>query len=82
MISKDIVSSGGRYSMLEFFPSRCPLINKIRVPDIFLNQHTNISDVLIRYLTNAFCVMLEIDLYYIPQSSCYQQYHGWQPVLV
>lgn len=81
MLSKDIVSTGGRYAMLEFFPFGCPLINRITIPNR-LFESNNIKSKIIEYLSHSFYVMLEVDLYYIEQSDCYQQYHNWQPILI
>lgn len=81
IVSNEIADTDGRYAMLEFFPFQCPLINRVPVYDILLSNK-DIVKALIQYLNNNFYVMIEIDMYYVPQSMDYLEDHEWQPILV
>lgn len=82
LLDKDVVGEQGRFAMLEFFPFNCPLVKESEIPSFFYSDPEKIIETLVSFINNRYYVMLEVDSFYIEGTSCYKNYHSWQPVLV
>lgn len=82
MVGKNIANSDNRFSMLEFYPFSCPLVNHISVPTFFTSKTDDYAELFRKYIDNNHYIIADIDLYYISHSDKYKKEHDWQPILI